>query len=86
MEPWKRGANSMSIRPRQKPSPAFKAKVALPAVHGDNTVPEIAQQFEVHPNQVTEWRKQLLERAAEAFCAAPDAPAAVDGTASPGPQ
>lgn len=67
----------MSRRPRQNHSPAFKAKVVLPAVHGDKTVPEIAQQFEVHPKQMTEWRKQLPERAAEAFCAAPDAPAAV---------
>ena len=57
----------MSRRPRRNHSSAFKAKVALAAVKGDKTVGEIAQQFEVHPTQVTEWRKQLLERAAEAF-------------------
>ena len=68
----------MSKRPRRNHSPAFKAKVALGAVKGDKTVAEIAQQFEVHPTQVAEWRKQLLERAAEAFGAAPDAPPPVD--------
>jgi len=64
----------MSRRPRRNHSPAFKAKVTLAAVRGDKTIAEIAQQFEVHPNQVTEWRRQLLERAAEAFGAAPGAP------------
>jgi transposase len=63
----------MSRRPRRNHSSAFKAKVALAALKGDKTVGEIAQQFEVHPTQVTEWRKQLLERAAEAF--GPSAPA-----------
>lgn len=57
----------MSKRPRRNHSPAFKAKVALAAVKGDKTVAEIAQQYEVHPTQVTEWRKQLLERAGEVF-------------------
>ena len=68
----------MSRRPRRNHSAAFKAKVALAAVRGDKTIAEVAQQFEVHPNQVADWRKQLLERAAEAFGAAPDAPAPVD--------
>ncbi len=44
----------MSKRPRRNHSPAFKAKVALAAVKGDKTVAEIAQQYEVHPTQVTE--------------------------------
>ena len=57
----------MSKTPRRNHSPAFKAKVALAAVKGDKTVAEIAQQYEVHPTQVTEWRKQLLERAGEVF-------------------
>jgi transposase len=57
----------MSRRPRRNHSAAFKAKVALEAVRGDKTVAEIAQKHDVHPNQVTEWRRQLLERAADVF-------------------
>ena len=67
----------MSRRPRRNHSPAFKAKVALEAVKGDRTIAEIAQKCDVHPNQVTEWRRQLLERAADVFGAgaAPAEPA-----------
>ena len=43
----------MSKRPRRNHSPAFKAKVALAAVKGDRTLAELAQQFDVHPNQIT---------------------------------
>lgn len=57
----------MSKRPRRNHAAAFKAKVALEAIKGEKTVTEIAQRFEVHPNQVTEWRRQLLERAADVF-------------------
>jgi transposase-like protein len=57
----------MSKRPRRNHAAAFKAKVALEAIKGERTVTEIAQRFDVHPNQVTEWRRQLLERAADAF-------------------
>lgn len=57
----------MSKRPRRNHSPTFKAKVALEAHKGEKTVAEIAQRHDVHPNQVTEWRRQLLERAAEVF-------------------
>jgi len=57
----------MSRRPRRNHSAAFKAKVALEAVKGDKTVAEIAQKHDVHPNQVTEWRRQLLERAVDVF-------------------
>jgi len=45
--------------------------VALAAVRGDKTVAEIAQQYEVHPTQVADWRRQLLERAADVFGGAP---------------
>ena len=48
----------MSKRTRRNHSPAFKAKVALAALKGEQTVAEIAQQFEVHPTQVNEWRQR----------------------------
>jgi transposase-like protein len=57
----------MSKRPRRNHSAAFKAKVSLEAIKGDKTIAEIAQRHDVHPNQVTEWRRQLLERAADVF-------------------
>ncbi len=48
---------------RRKHSPVFKAKVALAAVRGDKTPAELVAHFEVHPNQITQWRGLLLERA-----------------------
>ena len=54
-------------RPRRNHAPAFKAKVALAALKGDKTLVELAQQFAVHPNQITQWKSQLLERALELF-------------------
>ena len=57
----------MSRRPRRNHSATFKAKVALDAVKGDKTIAEVAQKHDVHPNQVTEWRRQLLDRAADVF-------------------
>lgn len=57
----------MAKRPRRNHTPAFKAKVALAAVRGEKTIVELAQQFDVHPNQITQWRNQLLDGAAGVF-------------------
>ena len=55
----------MSRRPRRSHTPAFKAKVALAAIKGDRTIAHIAEQFDVHPNQVTSWKAQLEGGAAD---------------------
>ena len=57
----------MSRRPRRNHSAEFKAKVALAAVRGDRTLSELASQFDVHPNQITQWKTRLLDRAAQLF-------------------
>ena len=57
----------MSKRPRRNHAPGFKAKVALEAVKGEQTMVELAQRYQVHPNQITEWKRQLLEHAADVF-------------------
>ena len=54
-------------RTRRNHSAAFKAKVALAALKGDKTLTELSQQFDVHVNQITLWKSQLLERASEVF-------------------
>ena len=57
----------MSRRTRRNHSAAFKAKVALAAIKGDKTLAELAQQYDVHANQITEWKRQLQERASDVF-------------------
>ncbi len=57
----------MSRRPRRNHTAAFKAKVALAALKGEKTLSELAQQFDVHANQITQWKSQLLEGAAGIF-------------------
>ena len=57
----------MSRRTMRKHTSGFKANVALAAIKGDKTLAEIAQHFNVHPNQVMEWKRQLQERAADVF-------------------
>jgi transposase-like protein len=75
----RRSGGIMTKRTRRTHSPAFKAKVTLAAIKGEKTLAELAQQFDVHPNQITTWRGQLLEGAAGVFGASPSdasAPAA----------
>jgi len=57
----------MARRSRRNHSPAFKAKVALAAVKGERTLAELAEQFDVHPNQIQDWKKQLIIKAENVF-------------------
>ena len=57
----------MAKRARQTHNPAFKAKVALAAVKGEKTLAELAQQYDVHPNQITTWKAHLVDGAAGVF-------------------
>ncbi len=54
-------------RTRRHHAVGFKAKVAVAAIKGDKTLAELAEQFDVHPNQISEWKQQWLESAADVF-------------------
>ena len=58
----------MNRRPRRNHTPAFKAKVALAAVKGDRTIAQLAEHFNVHPNQITAWKAQLEGGASDVGC------------------
>ena len=57
----------MNRRPRRNHPPAFKAKVALAAVKGDRTIAQLAEHFDVHPNQIAAWKAQLEGGASDVF-------------------
>lgn len=54
-------------RPRRNHSPVFKAKVALAALKGDETIAQLAARFDVHPHQIKQWKDQLVAQAAAVF-------------------
>jgi transposase len=58
---------SRGRRPHRNHTPAFKAKVALAAIMNDKTLAELAQQFDIHPKQIVDWKNQLLEKVASAL-------------------
>src|SRR5258706_13761991 len=57
----------MKKRARRNHTPAFKSKVALAALKNDRTIAQLAEQFDVHPNQITSWKEQLLAGAPDVF-------------------
>lgn len=57
----------MTRRPRRNHSKGFKAKVAIAAIKGEKTLAELASQFDVHANQINQWKNQLLDSAQDAF-------------------
>jgi len=60
-------------RTRRNHAPGFKAKVALAAIKGDKTMAELAEHFDIHPNQISEWKQQLQSSATDVFGGPPRA-------------
>jgi transposase len=58
---------TMKRRPRRNHTPGFKAKVALAAIKGDRTIAQLSEQYDVHPNQITQWKAQLESGASDVF-------------------
>jgi transposase len=78
---WQGRGEQMSSRPRRNHTAVFKAKLALAAIKGEKTLSELAEQFDVHANQITQWKSQLLDGAVGVFggeAKAEPAAAAVD--------
>ena len=63
---------------RTKHTPAFKAKVALEAVREQQTIPELARRYGVHANQIYKWKREFIERAAQAFGSEAQPPASTE--------
>lgn len=68
----------MSKSKRKRYSAEFKAKVALEELKGESTVHELATRFEVHPNMITQWKRQAVERMADVFASKAERSDAVD--------
>jgi len=68
----------MTRRPRRNHGAEFKARVALEAIKGEQTLSELAERFQVHPNQITQWKKKVLAGAAEIFASGKKATAEPD--------
>jgi transposase-like protein len=65
---------TVARRVRRTHTPEFKARVALAALREDKTMAQLCQEFELHANQITEWKRQLIEAAAQAFSGSPAQP------------